>query len=234
MNKEEFAEKFGRWIENDEIVFDADNREKGFETINFIGIKLYEAGYKFEIYYAKGQKSPHLHVKEIRYLDLEGEKLQKYKKLFLIKYTPREYSEFLDLQLAGKHRIAEENKFHYKYKTIKKLLNTWNEDKENYVELELIERAKQTEKRKRSFNKEVLGITSKIAEKISIIDIALKYGIKVRGKMALCPFHADKNPSLSFDDNRGLFNCFGCNTKGNIIDFIYLLRKNKIAQIENA
>ena len=58
----------------------------------------------------------------------------KYKKLFLIKYTPKEYYEFLDIQIAGRHRIAEENKSHYKYKTIKKLLNVWNEDKENYAE----------------------------------------------------------------------------------------------------
>jgi len=37
--------------------------------------------------------------------------------------------------------------------------------------------------------------------------------------LALCPFHDDSNPSLSANIQTGLFNCFGCNTKGSIFDF---------------
>jgi hypothetical protein len=42
---------------------------------------------------------------------------------------------------------------------------------------------------------------------------------------ALCPFHKDKNPSLSIDIKTGLFHCFGCNVEGDIFDF-YAKMKN--------
>ena len=42
-----------RPIEGNEIVFDVDNPELGFEAINFIGVNLYKEGYNFEIYYAE-------------------------------------------------------------------------------------------------------------------------------------------------------------------------------------
>jgi len=143
--KQEFKETFGRLIENDEIVFDVDSREFGFEAINFIAINLYNQDYGFEIWYAENQKSPHLHIKKIMGLgNLNYEQQKKYKELFLKKYCPEEYQEFLDFQLCGKHRIAEENKPHYKYKTIKQILNVWNNYKANFVEAELLEQAKQT------------------------------------------------------------------------------------------
>lgn len=36
---------------------------------------------------------------------------------------------------------------------------------------------------------------------------------------ALCPWHADTNPSLSIDPVTGAFNCFGCGKQGGLIDF---------------
>ena len=36
----------------------------------------------------------------------------------------------------------------------------------------------------------------------------------------LCPFHADKNPSLSVNDERGLFHCFACGVGGDVIEFV--------------
>ena len=35
----------------------------------------------------------------------------------------------------------------------------------------------------------------------------------------LCPFHNDNNPSMSVNNEKKLFNCFSCNTKGNVIYF---------------
>lgn len=39
-----------------------------------------------------------------------------------------------------------------------------------------------------------------------------------RGKVALCPFHDDHNPSMSIKNNR--FYCFGCSQKGDVIEFV--------------
>lgn len=35
----------------------------------------------------------------------------------------------------------------------------------------------------------------------------------------ICPFHVDKDPSLSFDNQKNVFNCFGCGAKGDIVEF---------------
>ncbi len=37
--------------------------------------------------------------------------------------------------------------------------------------------------------------------------------------IGVCPFHADENPSCSFDVQTGYFNCFGCGEKGSVFDF---------------
>ena len=44
-----------------------------------------------------------------------------------------------------------------------------------------------------------------------------KLGKEYRGP---CPFHADKNPSLSINEEKGLFYCFGCQQSGDAFDFI--------------
>ena len=224
MNNQHYVEQFGRLIKQNEIVFDFDSRDFGFHGINFTGINLARAGYKFEIWYAEGQQSPHLHIKNISGLEgLEQEQLRKFKKLFMRKYTPKKYLQFLDIQLTGKHRIAKENELHYKYNTIKKLCGIWNEDKENFAESELIEEAKQEEKIEVSIDPDAFLLK----DKIKITDIARKYGLKVRGNMAICPFHDDKNPSLSLSDEKGVFHCFGCNVSGDIITFYGKLKRLK-------
>ena len=39
---------------------------------------------------------------------------------------------------------------------------------------------------------------------------------------AICPFHAEKTPSLSIDPGRGLFHCFGCGQGGDVFTFLEL------------
>jgi hypothetical protein len=58
-----------------------------------------------------------------------------------------------------------------------------------------------------------------INENIKISDIARGYGLKLRNNMAVCPFHADSQASLGFDDTRNIYHCFGCNAKGDLIEF---------------
>ncbi|MGE3834482.1 MAG: DNA primase [Acidimicrobiia bacterium] len=38
--------------------------------------------------------------------------------------------------------------------------------------------------------------------------------------LGLCPFHAEKSPSFSVNPEHGLFYCFGCQAKGDIITFV--------------
>ena len=54
---------------------------------------------------------------------------------------------------------------------------------------------------------------------VDIIDAAERYGLDVtRHNKALCPFHNDTNPSLSFKGQR--FKCFACGTGGDVIDLV--------------
>jgi putative DNA primase/helicase len=65
------------------------------------------------------------------------------------------------------------------------------------------------------------------AEVLERLDIAAFYAGELPGlkpgsgdeALALCPFHEDRNPSLSVNLVTGLFNCFGCDAKGDVFDF---------------
>jgi len=60
--------------------------------------------------------------------------------------------------------------------------------------------------------------------KPSLLKVLQSYGIhpKKTGKslMVHCPFHEDKTPSLSIDEMKGLFKCFGCNKAGDVFTFV--------------
>ncbi len=54
---------------------------------------------------------------------------------------------------------------------------------------------------------------------VDILQVAQRLGIVVlKGNKALCPLHGDKDPSLSFRNNR--FKCFGCGENGSTIDLV--------------
>ena len=55
-------------------------------------------------------------------------------------------------------------------------------------------------------------------ERVSAQDAARHYGLTFDRKgWAVCPFHRDKHPSMSFRNGR--FRCWACNTFGDSIDF---------------
>jgi len=230
MQQNELAQiKNWRKIKNNEIVIEFDNCPKSYKAVYNTCYNLLLADYYVEIWYAKGQRSPHIHIKNIQGLEnLNSEQRHKYKELFIKRYVPQEFLPFVDFKMCEETRfVAEEDKSHFKYKTTKKLLGILNQDKINSIELKLLEQIEQESFKKQQRNVITSsGITNKIIQKISIINIAKKHGLDVdRHGFTLCPFHPDNNPSLKFYDNQGRFCCFGCNVKGNIIDFIYLLRK---------
>nr|WP_243259573.1 CHC2 zinc finger domain-containing protein [Eubacterium sp. 1001713B170207_170306_E7] len=63
------------------------------------------------------------------------------------------------------------------------------------------------------------SIFNVVREETSIVTAARFYGVAVdRHGRALCPFHNDHHPSLSFKDNR--FTCFACGARGSVIDLV--------------
>lgn len=63
---------------------------------------------------------------------------------------------------------------------------------------------------------------------LKITEVADEFNLKpLRKNLRLCPFHKDTSPSLSLSNEKGVFNCFGCGKKGNIITFYAELKKAK-------
>ena len=59
------------------------------------------------------------------------------------------------------------------------------------------------------------------------LEVFDKYGVEYKGKMAVCPFHVDTQGSLSFTNKNGLWKCWGCSDKGDIISMIKKLEDLK-------
>lgn len=63
------------------------------------------------------------------------------------------------------------------------------------------------------------GLFEVVKQSFSMRAIAEQYGLEVkRGGMIVCPFHADKNPSMKL--NEDYYYCFGCGATGDAIDFV--------------
>jgi DNA primase len=64
----------------------------------------------------------------------------------------------------------------------------------------------------------------RIKREVSIERLAEARGIKLRrvgrSLMGLCPFHDDRNPSLSIDPVKNEWHCFGCDRKGDVIEWV--------------
>ncbi len=67
-------------------------------------------------------------------------------------------------------------------------------------------------------------LIDEIKTRVDLIELMQARGVelKTRGNKSQgrCPFHADKTPSLSVDNARGLWHCFGCHAGGDAIRFV--------------
>lgn len=67
-------------------------------------------------------------------------------------------------------------------------------------------------------------VKERIKREVSIQRLAEARGIKLRrvgrSLMGLCPFHTDTNPSLSIDPGKNEWHCFGCERKGDVIEWV--------------
>ena len=55
---------------------------------------------------------------------------------------------------------------------------------------------------------------------LPIEQVAEALGLQVSHHKALCPFHADKHPSLTFHHGRNRYRCFVCDARGGTIDLV--------------
>lgn len=69
-----------------------------------------------------------------------------------------------------------------------------------------------------------MSVFQMVKDNVDILDAAQRYGMDVRrNNKALCPFHGDTNPSLSFKGTR--YTCFSCGAGGDVIDLVgYLIQ----------
>lgn len=67
------------------------------------------------------------------------------------------------------------------------------------------------------------NFTDLLRERLSIYDVVSKYVPLVKkgqNYWGCCPFHNEKTPSFSVNEEKGFFHCFGCAKHGDIISFV--------------
>ncbi|GHU31889.1 hypothetical protein FACS1894166_04150 [Bacilli bacterium] len=63
------------------------------------------------------------------------------------------------------------------------------------------------------------------ADIVRVISSFIKLSPKGNNYFGLCPFHADKNPSLVVSPKKKIFKCFVCGAKGNVFGFVQQYKK---------
>lgn len=216
------------------IEFDGEDKKKNWMNLQLTMFKLEELHYSFAVFYVDGGRSPHLHIYDLDELEtLEYDDRTEYRKKFLAKVCPIDSG--VDYGLCDeKHLCALEFAIHFKYKKKKELLNYFDNGRNQGIDFDIKWdlQNKVKIKPKVEFNKKQLKFgdllvktkEQQIISSLNFETILDKYKVEYKNKMALCPFHADKDMSLSFSNEKKVWNCFGCNEKGDIITFIKKLR----------
>jgi len=215
-------------IPNDLIIFEYDESDKESDEskrkhctkeqrlawIEKVKKKLEKEGIAYNLFDHEG-KCPHIHI------PLNSDATPEHKKAIAFYYAPRESRDFIDISLLVSKRKLFPVPFapHWKYGTIKKLVKKSEGGKVNINDPKYKVKIKVQSKRKTKNT-----LSDKIAKKINITDIASEFGLtKGANGLYICPFHDDKNPSLSLDEGKGLAHCFGCEFSSNIIGFFIKL-----------
>src|SRR3990167_5909514 len=67
------------------------------------------------------------------------------------------------------------------------------------------------------------GKIVEIRERASIVEVIsdhLTFKKMGRNYLGLCPFHSEKTPSFTVNEEKGIFHCFGCGVGGNVFHFL--------------
>ena len=218
------------------IEFDYEDVNKNWEAINCVSVELNKLGYSFAIYSTEGGRGPHIHIYDLDELEcLDIEKRTLYRKKFLNKVC-KQYEA--DMELCDeKHLCALEFVNHFKYNKPKKLLQYFDNGRNIGIDYDIKNEVKFNKnkiklsllpKRNIKFGDLIFGKNrDMIISNCSFETVFDKYDINYKGHMAQCPFHNDTNYSISFSNDKGLWKCFGCGSKGDIITLIKMeMEKN--------
>lgn len=64
---------------------------------------------------------------------------------------------------------------------------------------------------------------NEVRQRASILEVVSDFvSLKKAGKnhLGLCPFHSERTPSFTVNEEKGIFHCFGCGAGGNIFNFL--------------
>lgn len=64
---------------------------------------------------------------------------------------------------------------------------------------------------------------NKVRSNVNIVDVISQYvSLEKKGKdyTGLCPFHQEKTPSFTVNEDKQFFKCFGCGKGGNVFKFL--------------
>ncbi|WP_135079893.1 DNA primase [Terasakiella sp. SH-1] len=67
------------------------------------------------------------------------------------------------------------------------------------------------------------GFVDELRNRVSVSDIVgkrVKLIKKGKEHSGLCPFHSEKSPSFTVNDDKGFYHCFGCGAHGSALDFV--------------
>ena len=71
-----------------------------------------------------------------------------------------------------------------------------------------------------AFSHEFLDEVRDRAGLVSVIGRRVRLQKKGREHLGLCPFHNEKTPSFTVNEDKGFYHCFGCGEHGSVFDFV--------------
>ncbi|WP_307995058.1 CHC2 zinc finger domain-containing protein, partial [uncultured Weissella sp.] len=66
-------------------------------------------------------------------------------------------------------------------------------------------------------------VVTEIRERVNIVDVISPYvPLKKQGRnlFGVCPFHEERTPSFSVNEDKQIFHCFSCGRGGNVFSFV--------------
>jgi len=77
-------------------------------------------------------------------------------------------------------------------------------------------------------------VVSQIKDRLDIVDVVSQYVVlKKRGAnyWGICPFHDDKNPSMSVSPSKGIYKCFACGAGGDALNFLLKIQNKDFKEL---